>query len=333
MNTYKVLGKQVFEEGQYSLVPIRYKDRYKIMRWRNEQIYHLRQSEPLTKEKQDWYFDNVIANLFDQDKPNQVLFSLLKENVCIGYGGLVHINWHDRNAEISFIMDTQMEETSFEFHWKTYLGLIEKVAFIDIQLKKIFTYAFDLRPKLYLALEEKGFVREARLKDHYFDGYFKDVIIHSKWNTHITLRNAELTDLEVTYKWASDKEVRKYSISKGDIFFKEHRNWFLGKINDPNCLYYIATIATIPVGSFRVDVQPNGVGIISYLLSSHFHGKGLGYNLLREGVLQAKTDSRIRVLLGKVFEENKVSCLLFEKLEFALESDHSDPLVYKMTVR
>jgi hypothetical protein len=34
-----------------------------------------------------------------------LLFSFLKNGECIGYGGLVHINWIDQNAEISFMID------------------------------------------------------------------------------------------------------------------------------------------------------------------------------------------------------------------------------------
>jgi RimJ/RimL family protein N-acetyltransferase len=182
---YKVLTTQVLTDGEYSTVPIQDNDRYDIMKWRNEQIYHLRQAEPLTKERQDAYFDNVISSLFEQEKPQQILFSFLKTGECIGYGGLVHINWIDKNAEISFLMNTELEEFFFEFHWKTYLGLIEKVAFDDLNLKKIFTYSFDLRPNLYLVLAEMGFKDEVRLKDHcYFDGAFKDVVIHSKFNTY-----------------------------------------------------------------------------------------------------------------------------------------------------
>ncbi|WP_421976514.1 GNAT family N-acetyltransferase [Roseivirga seohaensis] len=331
---YKILSKSVYFNGDYSIVPIRFEDRYDIMQWRNEQIYHLRQAEPLTKENQDWYFANVVAKQLDQEQPNQILFSYLKGDECIGYGGLVHINWIDKNAEISFIINTQLEDDFFQFHWKTYLALIERVAFIDLGLKKIFTYAFDLRPKLYSALSESGFHNEVRLKDHcFFDGAFKDVVIHSKFNPFVILKPVEINDVQLTYKWASDKNVRRYSISKNEISYQEHRDWFSSKLTDSNCLYFIAYNANVVIGSFRVDIDLNGVGTISYLLSSEFHGKGLGGELLREGINFVKKDSRIRTLLGKVFKENRVSCLLFEKLAFDLESNESDPLVYKLKIR
>ena len=151
------------------------------MQWRNEQIYHLRQAEPLTKDNQDWYFENVIARLFEQQEPDQLLFSFLKGGECIGYGGLVHINWTDQHAEISFIMNSELEDEFFEKNWTTYLNLLEKVAFEDLGFHKLFVYAFDLRPHLYTMLERNMYFLDARLKEHcLFNGQFKDVVIHAK---------------------------------------------------------------------------------------------------------------------------------------------------------
>ncbi|RAI91665.1 GNAT family N-acetyltransferase [Algoriphagus yeomjeoni] len=182
MSSYKVLKKQNFEFEGYSIVPIRMEDRYDIMKWRNEQLYHLRQSEPLTKEKQDWYFDNVVAKIFDQEQPNQILFSFLKNGECIGYGGLVHINWLDKNAEISFIMDTELEDQFFETNWSAYLNLLEKIAFYELGFHKLFVYAFDLRPHMYTMLEKKNYFLDARLKEHcLFNGKYLDVVIHAKF--------------------------------------------------------------------------------------------------------------------------------------------------------
>mgnify|MGYP003706225033 CR=1 FL=1 len=104
MRAYKCLNQQVFLSGEYKLVPLRHGDRHDIMRWRNEQIYHLRQSELLTRNKQDAYFNTTIAPLFNKEKPMQILFSFLYRGDLVGYGGLVHINYVDRNAEISFVI-------------------------------------------------------------------------------------------------------------------------------------------------------------------------------------------------------------------------------------
>ena len=177
------MDNQIFSNGNFSLVPIRSEDSHQIMKWRNEQIYHLRQSQPLTIEAQDYYFENVITKLFDQEQPDQILFSYLENNCCIGYGGLVRINWIDRNAEISFIMDTKLEEKSFKFHWTVFLELIEKMGFDSLMMHKLYVYAFDLRPHLYDALESNNYVNDAILKEHcFFKGEFINVVIYSKLN-------------------------------------------------------------------------------------------------------------------------------------------------------
>jgi len=187
MNCYKVLNKQVYSQGDFSIVPIRYEDRFEIMKWRNEQIYHLRQDKPLTIENQEYYFKNIVANLFEQEKPTQILFSFLKNEEVIGYGGLVHINWIDKNAEISFLMNTILEKEFYNSFLSAFLSLIENVAFEDLGIFKIYTYAFDLRPQLYPVLEQSSFLKEAVLKKHcYYNGSFKDVIIHSKFNKIIS---------------------------------------------------------------------------------------------------------------------------------------------------
>ena len=49
MNSYKCIVEQKFSFKSYSLVPIRYEDRMDILKWRNDQIYHLRQNKPLTE--------------------------------------------------------------------------------------------------------------------------------------------------------------------------------------------------------------------------------------------------------------------------------------------
>jgi RimJ/RimL family protein N-acetyltransferase len=183
------------------------------LKWRNEQIYHLRQSKPLTVEDQENYFNTVVDKLFDEERPNQILFSYLENGKCIGYGGLVHINWIDKNAEISFNINTDLEKDGFHSNWTKYLSLIEKVAFEDLKFHKIFTYAFDLRPHLYLALKEAGFIEEGRLKEHcLFGGKYLDVVIHSKINNRLLrIRRASLGDTKLYFDWANDLSVREQS--------------------------------------------------------------------------------------------------------------------------
>ena len=76
--SYLVLNNQIFSNDSFKLVPIRDLDQLDIMKWRNEQIYHLRQNNPLTELDQKSYFSNIVANLFQQSHPQQILFSYLE---------------------------------------------------------------------------------------------------------------------------------------------------------------------------------------------------------------------------------------------------------------
>ena len=159
-------------------------DRHNIRKWRNEQIFHLRQNKLLTEADQDIYFKTVVKSLFSEEQPKQVLFSYLENNKCIGYGGLVHINWIDKNAEISFLTKTNVKGKDYELHMLSFMTLLEQVAFKELKFHKLFTYSFDVRPEIYDILEKSGFFKEATLKEHsFFDGKFIDVIIHAKFET------------------------------------------------------------------------------------------------------------------------------------------------------
>jgi RimJ/RimL family protein N-acetyltransferase len=183
IRAYSCLSNQKYSIDNYSIIPIRFTDRLLIMKWRNEQMYHLRQKKILTETEQNLYFESVIEGLFKQNNPDQILFSFLEDSKCVGYGGLVHINWVDKNAEISFIINTELESTLFHHHWTVYLSLIEEVAFKQLNLHKIYTYAFDIRPQLYRVLEDNQYTREATIKEHVFiEGIYKDVVIHCKLN-------------------------------------------------------------------------------------------------------------------------------------------------------
>jgi hypothetical protein len=182
MRQYRCLDLKELNDGNYALVPIRDEDKYPIMQWRNEQLDILRQSTPLTKEMQEAYFKNVVDSLFIEEKPLQLLFSFLYNGTLIGYGGLVHINWKDANAEISFLLATERATSPqyFAEGWSVYLRMISLVAFQYLSFHKIYTYSYSIRGNLFPVLLENGFVEEARLREHVnIKGEFKDVMVHS----------------------------------------------------------------------------------------------------------------------------------------------------------
>ncbi|MGG7035232.1 MAG: GNAT family N-acetyltransferase [Flavobacterium sp.] len=320
MNSYKVLNNQVFSNENYSIVPIRFEDRMDIMKWRNEQIYHLRQNKPLTEDDQNRYFDTVVKRLFEEEQPNQLLFSYLEGEKCIGYGGLVHINWIDKNAEISFVMNTALEKDEFQKHWVTYLGLIEQLAFKELKLHKIYTYAFDLRPLLYDALEVAGFYKEAILKEHcLFQGEYKDVVIHSKCNykkdllsdAKLFLREALEADAKLLFDWANEFNVRNNSISQEHIVWENHLKWFKNKLNHLDSEIFILTDGSELLGQIRID-KNDSYWEIDYSIDYKHRGKGFGKQIVKL-LLEKFVTYKFKAIVRR---ENLASIKVFNSLGF-----------------
>jgi hypothetical protein len=182
MRNYKCLNTAVFSRNTYKLEPLRSEDQFLIRKWRNEQINILRQKEKLTEAQQKIYFETVIANLFEVAQPKQVLFSFFENDVFIGYGGLVHIDWESKHGEISFLTETKrtLNPVQFKNDWMNYLTLLKHVAKNELRFNKIYTYAYSVRENLFPVLIEQQFVLEATLKKHVLiNNQYEDVLIHS----------------------------------------------------------------------------------------------------------------------------------------------------------
>ena len=162
-------------------MPIRYEDHFLIMKWRNEQIKYLRQVETLTLNEQQKYFSKVIKKQFGEISPNQILMSFFENERIIGYGGLVHIDWESKNAEISFLLDTNLNKQGlYEEKFTLFLELLIDLS-KSIDLYKIYTYGYNLKKYRFKSLVKKGFKLEASLIDHkIINNNFYDVFIYSK---------------------------------------------------------------------------------------------------------------------------------------------------------
>tara|TARA_Y100000389_G_C17256323_1_gene410695 strand:+ start:128 stop:712 length:585 start_codon:yes stop_codon:yes gene_type:complete len=167
---YKCLKQQNFKLEEFQIIPIRYEDRYKIMNWRNDQIYHLRQDKILTKKDQDKYFLKVVSKLFLENYPKQILFSYLRKNKLIGYGGIVNIDWNKKTAEMSFLVNTDISGDFKEYHESltSFIKLIKIVVFNHLSFIRLFTETYDMRDFHINILEQNMFLFEKRIKRKYF---------------------------------------------------------------------------------------------------------------------------------------------------------------------
>lgn len=184
MTTYRPLRQPEFRHDAYRLVPIRYEDREPIRAWRNAQLDVLRQAAPLTADQQEAYFQRVVLPLLEQEKPGQLLFSLLHNEELIAYGGLVHISWTDLRAEVSFLVEPTRaaEPATYRQDFRAHLRLLGQVAFEDLKFNRLFTETYDIRPAHIAILEEAGFRLEGRLRQHIQlqPGTFTDSLMHGQ---------------------------------------------------------------------------------------------------------------------------------------------------------
>jgi RimJ/RimL family protein N-acetyltransferase len=179
---YRCLTAQQFDDtAGFTLLPLRFEDIESIRIWRNAQIDILRQKTPINSEQQIHYYNAVIKPSFSEEHPSQILFSLLKNNICIGYGGLVHVNWEAKHAEISFLLNPSYvtDPTLYRQTFSHYLSLLSQVAFLDLYLHRLYAETYEFRVDHIATLESAGFEFEGRLREHIFKrGKWEDSLIH-----------------------------------------------------------------------------------------------------------------------------------------------------------
>ena len=178
---YIALKQNDFSYGDYILVSIRQEDMERIRQWRNAQMSVLRQSVKLSPGDQKLYFENVIKSSFTDKETKQLLFSLIKNNQLIGYGGLVNISWKDKRAEMSFLLDDQRakNKTLYKEDMVNFIYLIKKVIFEEMKFNRVFTETLAFRTFHISILEENGYMKEGILRNHILEsGKFYDSIIH-----------------------------------------------------------------------------------------------------------------------------------------------------------
>jgi len=165
---YKCLPEAITDEHGYELLPVQPADIESIRRWRNAQMSVLRQHQEILPDEQVEYFTRTIWPLMDNDSPDTILLSLLSKGTMIGYGGLVHIAWGDRRAEISFLVDPARacHQDTYHRDFTAYLSLIQRIAFSHLALNRLFTETYAFRSEHIKTLESCGLQLEGRLREH-----------------------------------------------------------------------------------------------------------------------------------------------------------------------
>lgn len=167
--------------GTYRISPIRSEHIEAIRCWRNAQMEVLRQTSEITPEQQQGYFANTIWPDMASPFPSNILFSYFKDREHIGYGGLVHLAWEHRRAEISFLVAPERAELPAQYRADLthFLALMANVAFTDLGLNRLFTETYAQRESHISILEDFGLRPEGRMREHVvIEGVPTDSLIH-----------------------------------------------------------------------------------------------------------------------------------------------------------
>lgn len=191
---YRIMPRPRLVDAELTLRAVQKHDIEAIRQWRNAQMDVLRQSTLLTPEFQQRYYEEHVWPGKIALQPTQILLAIEVSGELVGYGGLVHISWEYRRAEISFLLMPSLERNNIKLaeFFTRFLNLLQKLAFEDLKLKRLTTETYAYRVVHIQALETAGHQLEGRLKNHVIvDDQPCDSLVHglleSQW---CALRNA-----------------------------------------------------------------------------------------------------------------------------------------------
>ncbi|MHA7820559.1 MAG: GNAT family N-acetyltransferase [Erythrobacter sp.] len=154
-----------------------------IRTWRNAQMAVLRQAGRLTPDQQRRYFTSVIWPQMELEHPDTILLTILRSGERIGYGGLVHCAWGHARAEISVLFTPAIaaDEREYGTCLSAFLAMLEDLAFDRLGFNRLTLETYDIRPFHVRLLEQAGYTREGRLRDHIaIEGERVDSLLHGK---------------------------------------------------------------------------------------------------------------------------------------------------------
>jgi len=178
---YRCMPRQCLSDGEVMIMPIQPTHIELVRQWRNAQMDVLRQSSYITEEQQVKYYEDFIWPDMKNEHPKNILLAIIKSDVLIGYGGLVHIAWEHKRAELSFLLDTNYtkDHSAYSNIFYDFLVLMKTLAFKDLGLERIFTETYAVRKEHIAIIEQTGFICEGELKEHVIvNGERLDVLIH-----------------------------------------------------------------------------------------------------------------------------------------------------------
>lgn len=130
----------------------------------------------------------------------------------------------------------------------------------------------------------------------------------------LSFRYATEADVDLYFKWANDEAVRLNSFNQSAIVYENHFNWFLSKLKDENCFFYLFQQQGEPVGQVRI--QRGEETIIGISIAAAFRGKSLSSAMLMQACDDFLNRYPDEIIVAYIKVENIASYHSFKKAGF-----------------
>lgn len=149
------------------------------------------------------------------------------------------------------------------------------------------------------------------------DGKGVSRILTTLHKSCLQLRLVTPKDCHQLWEWANDPRVRALSFTEEKISWEDHVAWFESKLQDQNCIIYLATDKRKrSIGVIRYEKHSHKELLISINLDKEFRGNGYGSALIKIGSEKIFSNADTMQISAHIKSNNISSLKAFQNAGF-----------------
>jgi len=129
---------------------------------------------------------------------------------------------------------------------------------------------------------------------------------------------AKESDVIDLFELANDPIVRQNSFNSDKIELTNHKKWFLEKLNNSNCYFYIIRNDNDFIGSVRFDLEKENQFIIGIAIVEKYRGLGLAGKIISDTSLKFLNSRKSAKIIAHIKETNQGSLKAFLKANYKI---------------
>ena len=149
----------------------------------------------------------------------------------------------------------------------------------------------------------------------------------------ITIREAQLSDMLLYFKWANDPVVRQMAFHSEPISWESHCKWFEGKLRSAKSHLTVCYSGKNPVGQVRFDEIAEGEYEIDISVDSELRNKGRGRKMLQSALDFVYNKYGINCFFAAVKADNLPSQRMFAAAGFELQKVENHVNYYRLLIK